>query len=212
MGFIATGSDKEFKQVPQGNHQARCFGLVDLGTQRTQTPDGERLMHKIFIRWELFGVDDDDKPLATDDGRPLVIGKQYTLSLSKKANLRADLESWRGAAFSDAELRGFDVSKLLGQYCMLTIKHDTKGEKTYANVASVGKWPAFLKNQKPAPVNANEVFDVMNPDMNLMESLPNWLQDKIKASIEFTGETPAEASPSKGHAEQDIPDTDDIPF
>ncbi len=211
MALIASGSNKDFKPVPEGNHTARCYRIIDLGTQES-TYDGEaRLMHKVLIGWELNGEADDGTPLKTDDGKPYTVSKQYTMSLGKKANLRADLESWRGQAFTDDELKGFDISKLLGVYCMVTVKHDKKDDKTYTNVASVSRWPAALKNAKFDPFYKNEIFDVDAPDLALLETFPEWLQEKINDSLEFRGVPKEQAAPSKGHADRSVPD-EDIPF
>lgn len=212
MALIASGSNKDFKPVPEGNHTARCYHIVDLGTQES-TYDGEsRLAHKVMICWELNGEADDGSPLASDDGKPFTVNKQYTMSLGKKATLRADLESWRGQAFTDDELKGFDISKLLGVYCMVTVKHDKKDDKTYVNVASVSRWPAALKNNKFEPYYPGQIFDIDSRDMGVFDALPEWMQDKIKSSLEWTGKSKAEAAPSRGHADADIPETDDIPF
>lgn len=211
MSLIASGTNQEFKRVPEGNHTARCFRIVDLGTQETTFNGEAKLSHKIIVFWELNGEADDGLPLATDDGKPFTVSKQYTMSLGKKANLRADLESWRGQAFTDEELKGFDISKLLGAYCMVTVKHEQSGDKTYVNVASVARWPAALKNAKFKPHNANQLFDLDERDMSVFDALPEWLQDKIKASLEWSGKSKAEAAPSRGHADAQIPE-EDYPF
>lgn len=212
MALIATGSNGDFKPVPEGNHTARCYRIIELGTQES-TYDGEaRLSHKVLIGWELHGEADDGTPLSSDDGKPFTVTKQYTLSLGKKATLRADLESWRGQAFTDQDLKGFDISKLLGAYCMVTVKHDKKDDKTYVNVASVARWPAALKNAKPAAYYPDQIFDLDSRDMSIFDTLPEWMQKKIKESVEWQGKTKAEAAPSRGHADADIPETDDVPF
>lgn len=196
MGFIATGSNKDFKPVPEGNHTARCYRVIDLGTQDVEFQGEAKQMHKVLIGWELNGEADDGSPLTTDDNKPLTVSKQYTLSLSKKANLRADLESWRGKAFSDEELLGFDISQLLGVYCMVTVKHDKKGDKTYTNVASVSRWPAALKNAKFKPFNETQQFDVDNPDMAMFETFPEWLQEKIQGCLEWNEPEVETAAPA----------------
>lgn len=193
MGLTATGSNKEFKPVPEGNHMARCYRVIDLGTQDVEFQGEPKLMHKVLIAWELSGEADDGTPLQTDSGEPFTVSKQYTLSLSKKANLRADLESWRGKAFTDDELKGFDISQLLGAYCMVTVKHDKKNDKTYTNVASVARWPAALKNAKFPAKYANQVFDVDNPDMEMFETFPDWLKEKIQGCIEWSAPQAAAA-------------------
>ena len=68
---------------------------------------------------------------------PRAISREYTLSLHKKANLRADLESWRGKGFTDRELEGFDLENILGKNCMLNIIHKQTEKAIYANIVSV---------------------------------------------------------------------------
>lgn len=217
MGLTATGSNKEFKPVPEGNHTARCYRVIDLGTQDVEFQGEPKLMHKVLIGWELDGEAEDGSPLKTDDGKPLTVSKQYTLSLSKKANLRADLESWRGKAFTDDELKGFDITQLLGVYCMVTVKHDKKGDKTYTNVASVARWPAALKNAKFQPFHDNQMFDVDDPNKVMFETFPDWLKEKIEACMEWSAPA-AVASPQASAKQPATTGTgfddmdDDIPF
>jgi hypothetical protein len=63
----------------------------------------------------------------------------YTQSLFEGANLRRDLESWRGKSFTAAETKGFDVEKLIGANCQLSLKHETSKStgRTYAKVTVV---------------------------------------------------------------------------
>jgi hypothetical protein len=217
MALIATGSNKEFKPVPEGSHMAVCFRVIDLGTQRWEYQGTPQMGRKVLIAWELHGEADDGSPLTTDDGQPLSVSKEYTLSLGKKANLRADLESWRGRAFQESELQGFDISALLGQPCMVTIKHTQKGDKTYSNVATVSKFPAALKDHKPKAVNKLQLFDVSEFDRSLYESLPEWLRKKIDASVERSGKPQGAVAAGKaagavaaGSGFDDM--DDDIPF
>lgn len=199
MGLIATGSNKEFKPTPEGSHMAVCYRVIDLGTQRWEYQGEPQIGRKVHIAWELHGEADDGSPLTTDDGRPLSVSKTYTLSLGKKANLRADLESWRGRAFSEQELAGFDITQLLGVPCMVTIKHTKKADKTYANVASVTRFPAALKNMRPSAKNDLQTFDVTDPDNRVYETLPEWLTKQIDVCVERTG-TPQSTGQASAHA------------
>lgn len=122
----------DFKPCPAGLHHAICAFVEDLGLEFSDAFQKE--VHKIVICWEV------NTPMS--DGRPYMISQRYTLSLSEKANLRKVLECWRGKAFTDQELEGFDVEKVKGKQCMLQIMHNTKGGKTYANIAAV--LPAIL--------------------------------------------------------------------
>ena len=189
MGFVASDTGGgDFKKVPQGVHMARCYSLIDLGTQLTHGQYGEKEQHKIRIAWELFGEDDEGNPLTIErDGvvMPMTISKSYTLTLSEKSNLRKDLQSWRGRAFTDEEVKGFDISKLLNVYCMINVTHSETNGKTYANVNSITPIPSALKNSKPEPVHDVVVFDLDNPDWAVFDSFHDKLKDAIKSSPEY---------------------------
>ena len=100
MGLIAKDiGGGNFKRVPAGVYIGRCYSLIDLGTQTTVGQFGEKEQHKLRIRWELFGEDEQGQPLTIDVGgktMPMTIGKEYTVSLHENALLRKDLQAWRG--------------------------------------------------------------------------------------------------------------------
>lgn len=218
MGFIAKDSGGgNYKRVPSGAFIGRCYSLIDLGTQRSDGQYGVKDQHKIQIGWELFGDDDDGNPLTveTEGGKtmPMTIKKSYTVSLHEKAGLRRDLASWRGKDFTDEEAKAFDVSKLLGQYCMVNVTVSENNGKTYSNVAGLTRLPSAFNDSKPAPVHANVSFDLDAPDMALFATFHEKLQEAIRKAPEFKAHGHA-ASDSAQHAQggsfDDFEDT--IPF
>lgn len=216
MGFIATaGTGTAFKRVPQGVHVARCVKLIDLGTQPVEFNGETKMQHKLQLVWEVLGDDDAGVPMTSDDNEPLQISKRYTLSLHAKSRLRADLEAWRGKPFDEADMKGFDVSKLLGAYCMLNIVHSTQGEKTYANVSSITPLPRQMP--KPASTTPLVSFNVDDPDMALFATFHEKLQQTIQNSDEWkartsrlTGQPAPAPKPAPGTAFDDM--DSDIPF
>lgn len=189
MGFIAkdSGGGGDFKQVPSGVYVARCYSLIDLGTQMGEGQYAKE-QKKIRIAFEIFGEDDDGVPLTVDiDGKemPLTKSKTYTLSLHEKSSLRKDLASWRGADFTEEEAKGFDISKLLGVYCMVNITPNENNGKSYTNIASMTPLPKALKAAKPAPVHEIVTFDLDNPDWSVFQGFYAKLQETIKKSPEF---------------------------
>lgn len=216
MGFMAKDSGGgNFKRVPPGAYIGRCFSLIDLGTQTTNGQFGEKSSHKLRIGWELFGEDEQGNPLTIEvDGRemPLTISKSYTVSLHEKASLRRDLAAWRGRDFTDEEAKGFDVSKLLGAYCMVNVTQSEANGKTYSNVAGLTPLPGALKNAKPAPVHDFVRFDLDDPDMNVFGAFHEKLQDAIKASPEWKAMhgTSTRAGVPSGGSFDDM--DSDIPF
>jgi hypothetical protein len=189
MGFIASDAGGgNFKRVPSGVHIGRCYSLIDLGTQLTSGQFGEKMQHKIRIGWELFGEDEEGKPLTIDvDGRemPMVISKNYTVSLHEKANLRKELAQWRGRDFTEEEAKAFDISKLMGAYCMVNVTTSETNGKTYSNVAGLTPIPSALKNSRPEGVHAFIKFDLDKPDMVVFNTFHAQLQETIKKSPEW---------------------------
>jgi hypothetical protein len=127
MSIIAKKNKSEFTPAPEGLWQAVCIDVIDRGIEKT--PWGEA--HKVEVRWAL-----EDKDPKTE--KPFMLIKRYTLSLHEKANLRRELETWRGKKFTSEELEGFDLEKLLAVNCQLQVIHNVKdGGECYANVQAI---------------------------------------------------------------------------
>jgi hypothetical protein len=208
MSFIVEDRGGNFERCPPGMHLARCYRIIDLGTQKSEYMGQVKYLHKIMLGWEIHGTNDSGVPLKMNDGRPFAIFKNYTLSWSDKANLRLDLQSWRGKPFSQEEMRRFDLKNVLGAWCMLNvIERPGNDGKIYTNVNGVTPVPAMIKqNGLPAAVNANEIFNLSEPDMKMFETFSDNLKAKIKSSPEWqkiNGSGPLPESPM---------DEDSIPF
>lgn len=145
MAIIAKKPESSFTPCPEGLHQAVCVDVVDLGLQTG--PYGEK--HKVELRWQT------DEIVLTSaspvDTKRFQLRKWYTLSLHEKASLRKDLECWRGRKFSESELAGFDLEKLLGANCQLQVIHNiTDDGKTYDNIQAIVPHNAKLPKIAPA--------------------------------------------------------------
>lgn len=212
MGFIAKDSGGgDFKRVPSGVYIGRCYSVIDLGTQLSSGQYGEKMQHKLRLSWELFGEEEDGTPLTVVvNGKemPMTISKSYTVSLHEKSSLRKDLAAWRGKDFTEEEAKAFDVSKLLGAYCMVNVTTSETNGKTYSNVAGLTPLPGALKNAKPAGVHEFVKFDLDEPDMEVFSTFHEKLQEAIKRSPEW----------AKAHGRKHEPalagdvDDEDIPF
>src|ERR1700684_2934792 len=119
MAIVAKASGgNDCKPAPAGTHAAVCCDVVDLGMLEVSFGGKTKTQHKVNLVWQI----EEDR----DDGKPFTVRKRYTLSLHEKASLRKDLESWRGRAFTPAELEGFDLEVLIGIGCMLNVIHTPK--------------------------------------------------------------------------------------
>ena len=183
MALTATDTGGDFELPPAGNHPARCCQIIDLGTQYSKYYDSHS--HKVLVCWELMCE-------PNQDGVRHMVWKRYTLSLSSKATLRQHLDAWRGRPFTEEELKGFDVCKVLGQPCLLQVVHKPEGDKTYANVQAVAQPPSGI-DIPPLQSEAFE-FTLTDPfDRDRFDTFREKLQDTIKASPEYqrlVGEAP----------------------
>ena len=189
MSLIAKAESNSgsFTPVPPGLHLARCYRIIDLGTQKTNWKGQEKELRKVMIQFEVHSIDDDGNPLLTDKGEPLSISKNYTLSLNEKANLSLDLESWRGASFTAEERKGFELKKLLGVWAMISVTKSVGHDgKEYTNISNINPVPANIKKAGlPDPHNDAKLFSIDSPDMELFENLGNRLKEKISSSPEW---------------------------
>jgi hypothetical protein len=158
--------------------------MVEIGTVEEEFLGLKKNMHKVRIGWEL---PTELKIFNPEKGeQPCIIDKEYTLSLADKANLRKDLQSWRGKAFTDEEAEAFDITKLLGVPCMLNIIH-VQGKKdptkTYQAIGSVSPMPKGLIC--PPQVNETFVFDFENFDETKFLTLPDFIKEQIVKTPEY---------------------------
>lgn len=215
MSFFVEDKGGNFEATPPGAHLGRCYRIVDVGTQKSEYMGEVKFLHKIMLGWEILSTDDQGNPIRMQDGRPFGIFKNYTLSWSEKANLRLDLQSWRGKPFTAEEMRRFDLKNVLGAYCMLNvIERPGKDGKMYVNVAGVTPVPGMIKqNGLPEPVNKNEMFNLSDPDMALFQSFSENLKKKIQSSPEWERlqSKPMATREAPGRPAQDI-DPEDVPF
>ena len=201
-----SGGGGDFTPVPTGTHFAVCDMVVDIGRQRIQSQMyGESVKPQVYIRWQIPGERVEWEQDGEKKEGPAVIGKTYTASLGEKANLRKDLQSWRGKTFTPDELRGFDVSKLLGIGAMISVTHTEKNGKTYANVASIGGIPRGMAS--PQAEGTPILYDADN--VANYAALPKWLREKIDHQIV---EEMADGPEPRGGSAFDPELDDDVPF
>jgi hypothetical protein len=211
MAFVATKPVSNYTPPPAGMHIARCYRLIDLGTQPKSyqgKPTGEA--RKVMASWELLGDE------RMDDGKPFTISKSWFLSLHEKAALRKDLESWRGRPFTIEEEASFDVSKLLGAYCLLNVVQEQGNDGSlYTQIKAIT--PLIKGMPKPAAVNPDFIFDADEPDMVAFEKFSDKMKELINGCREWrtkkAGGRPATTATNPASTGSGFDDMDDdIPF
>jgi hypothetical protein len=226
MGLNANKQGNNKNRVEQAPidpdvYPAYLVQIIDLGLQPQKPFQGKEKppVQEIMLTYELsecYMVDEDgkeleDKPRWVSETLPF-----YGLFADKAKSTQ------RYMAFDPKEQFGGDFSKAIGMPCNVTIVNNAVGDKVYTNIGNV----AAISAKKAAAMddlkNPVKVFDLDEPDMEVFNSLPQWLQDKIKGNLNFKG-SPLEAAlggkPVEKPKAKDVPridpadvDEDDNPY
>lgn len=167
-----------------GTYSAVCIGVVDLGEQYSET--FKKYSDKLLIIWEMpsqtIEIDGEDKPRW--------LSKDFAASLHEKSALHKILVSWRGKAFTEKELTEdengfmqFSVLDMLGTGCFLQVIVEEKDSGSYNKITSVISLPAGMDPlTTETPLIA---FDMDAWDDEVFNSLPEWIQERIKKSTQY---------------------------
>lgn len=207
MSIIATnnGVSGNFEPIPTGNYPARCYSMIHIGTIEETILGQTKILNKVRITWEL---PTELKVFKEENGeQPMVISKEFTLSLHEKSTLRNFLKNWRGKDFTEEEAKAFDVTKLIGVPCMLNITHKKSkdGQRVYAEIGSISAMPKGFVC--PNQINDSFIFTYDDFDNETFMNLPEFLRLKMVTSVEFKKIQGIE------HEENsDTNNDDDLPF
>ena len=194
------------RQLPEaGATTGVLFSLVDLGTQKVTWDGEEKWTPKLRLAFEL--PDQVVEGEVTENGKttkvtkPMVVSIELTRSLGERATLRKLLEQWRGQAFTSKELASFSLKNLLGKACLLTLVHKTsQAGRQYCAIQGMAKLPKGMK--APTTTQNGQVFyEIEQATGGQFNELPEWLQEKIRASKELAGG--ASSAPQVGAVDGD---------
>ncbi len=208
MAIIIKSTEKVKKELtPSGTHIARCFSMIHIGTQNFEYQGESKKSNRIRLSFEI----PHELRTFNDVEKPLVIDKEFTLSLHEKSNLRKDLESWRGKAFTKKELENFDITKLIGAPCNISIIHkESNSGKSFAFISNISK----LSKGVECPEVINEYFEFNFTDKFNAEWLenicPDWIKEQIKSSDEYKSKMIKELDAKEFHIE--LESNDGLPF
>lgn len=199
-----TDSGGTWEEPEPGNHVARCIRVIELGTQRKEYQGKVDFKKQTLVVWEL-------PTEMMEDGKPFTISKWYTASLNEKANLRRDLENWRGTPFTEAELEGFDQRNILDKPCLLNVIKNEKGKTVVGSIAKIPKGMAV-----PQRVNETLFYDLEDHNETVWGKISDGIKKIIMQSEERKAQTAQTGDAWKAMAAgADNPvskDDDTIPF
>lgn len=183
MSIKSTKSGGERSLTPAGNHIARLFSVIHIGTLDGEYLGEPKQTNTVRLGFEL--------PLETtvfkegDEPKPYVISQEYTLSLGEKANLGKLIRGMKGEAWGPNFDEEQDISLMIGVPCMLNVIHKTsQAGNEYAKIESAAPLPKGI--EAPAAVNPPFILDFQeNWTDAKFGSLPDFLKEKIQGSPEY---------------------------
>jgi hypothetical protein len=179
--YAEDNGGRSVEPIKSGTYIARCVQMVHIGTitediqGKTTTRNLVRFTFELPTEQHVFD--------AEKGSEPRFVSKEFSLSLNEKATLRKFLDTWRGVPFTNEEAKRFDVTRLIGVPCMLSVGLKTSGTgKTYNSIDGA----LAIPNGIPVPDQITPSLEI-NFD-NISENwdkIPGFIQDKIKLSPEY---------------------------
>jgi hypothetical protein len=164
---------------PAGTHNALCYGVVDMGRQKTSWQGVDKLQSKVRIQWEVPALRVEFEKDGQKTEGPKVIGKTYTFSTFKGAKLSEHLTAW---GFTD--LDNLDFKELLGKSCLLNVAHTTTdGGDEISYIAGVIQMPAGMEIKSQE--NPMMYYSIQEDSTQIPDNVYPWMVEKIKESKEW---------------------------
>jgi hypothetical protein len=190
MALTLSESAKQERKLPEaGATVGVLFSIVDMGHLETNWDNQKKWTPKVRFAFEL--PDQTDEYEVVENGKttkvqkPMVVSIEQTRSLGEKASLRKLLEQWRGQTFTSKELQAFSLKNLLGKPAMLTLIHKTSQQgRQYCAIAGASKLPKGMK-APASTINDTIYYEIEEGEGGQFPDMPDWLQEKIRASKEF---------------------------
>ena len=180
------GARVEQKPIDPGVYPARLVQLIDLGLQAQRPYQGKDKPPaiEVMLTYELV-----DEFMLDDNGKPREDKPRWVSETLPLYGLFADKakSTQRYKVFDPTEEWGGDFTKAVGLPVNVTIVNNSVGDKIYTNVANIGAMRPKDADKCPELKNDTKVFDVDAPDMAVFAELPQWIQDKIKANLNYAG-------------------------
>ena len=171
------------RELPdEGTHSAVCVGFIDIGTQKSEK-FGDR--HQCLLRFELVDLSTKEKPV--------VMSRTMTYSGNAKSTLAKTLKAWLGVK----DAGEFEMENLLGKPGIVTIEHSETEKGNFANITNISAVRKGEKLKKPVS-ELKSLFLDDSYDAEVFESLPEWVQNKILDSDEYTEVSKPKGKSKKG--------------
>lgn len=210
-------------QLDPGVYPGRLVQVLDLGLQAQRPFQGKEKdpIQEISLTYELS-----DEFMKDDDGNDLTDKPRWVSEIIPLHHLKADRakSTLRYNALDPNGDFGGDFTQCLSVPVNITIVVNESGVKVYTNVAGIAPMRPKDAARMPDLVNTPKFFDLDAPDMEVFNSLPEWIRTKITENLNFQGSVlqgllnnaPAPKKEEKAPKQKEEPkqqdSDDDIPY
>lgn len=197
-----------------GTYPGALVQIVGLGLQEQRPYKGESKPPKQMLRvtYELadeFMLDEEGNEDLT---KPRWVSEDFSIN-----SLDSDLatSTKRYNAIDPVMEADGDFTKLLGKPCLIVLSSEPSKKDpsiVYNNVKGVNAMRVKDAEKAPGLVNPSKVFDFYEPDYEVFQALPEWLQGIIKDGLDYSGsdlEALVDGGPSGEKPKKEVPNDSD---
>ncbi len=185
---LPTGGGGNIEPMEPATYPARTVCMVDLGLQAQRPWQGKDRppVQMIALTYEFA-----DEFLRDEDGNDIEDKPRWLTEMISFYPVTAERakSTARYNVLDPTNVHNGDFSKIVDVPVMVTVVHNPnkKTGGVYENIGGIA--PMREKDAKGAPqlVNVPLVFDLDEPELDVFEALPKFVQDKIRAGLEFEG-------------------------
>ena len=159
----------------KGSHMGRLLAILDLSLQPEFIWEGKTTPPRYMVSfiYELTGSEN-------KENKPYILSEDFKVS-DHDASKMYDRVTTLDPTMTLTK-GGEDLSGLLTVPCMIEVDHNAKG---YAKIKKVSGVPSNF--QVDPLLNTPYTFEFDNPDMNIFNALPEFVQNKIKSALTYEG-------------------------
>ena len=200
-----------------GAYPARLVQVILLGIQKQNPYQGQEKPPtlEMMLTYEFL-----DEFMKDEDGDDITDKPRWLSETLPLHNLAADKakSTKRYYALDPNDEHDGDWSELVTKPCIVNVinKEGTgkNAGRVYENISNVSAMRPKEAAKAPELVNPTKVFDFYNPDMEVFNALPEWLQNKMKEAVDFegsaldlaisAGDIPIDTKPKKAPAKKKV--------
>lgn len=175
--------------LPAGSYPARLVEVIDMGLQEQSYEGSSKpAKNEIQLTYEFT-----DEFMLDEDGVEILDKPRWLSERVPLNSLSSDLaKSTKRYMVFDPELtdKGNFVKQLSKPVMVTVVANPGKGKKlgeTVNYIAGISAMRPKEVGKLPEMVGTPSSFDLDSPDLDKFNSLPDWIKDKIKSSLNFNG-------------------------